>query len=329
VALLACASSGSDQQSSATLALGAFTTPREAYRKILPAFAAEWQSNTGQSLTFEESYLGSGAQARAIAGGFEADIAALSLEPDVETLVKAGLITHDWKSRALGGMITQSIVVIAVRPGNPKNIKSWDDLRKPGIKVVAPNPRTSGGAMWNVAAIYGAALRGLTSAPAGDSSAAEQLLREILGNIVIMDKGARESIITFEGGVGDAAITYENEVLVAQSAGKPMDLVIPRGTIRVENPIAIVDVYAKERGTMQLSEAFIEFLTSAPAQRIFAETGLRPVQPSVAAEFKAKYADVPDLFTVADLGGWPVVTQTLFGANGVFERAAARQTVTQ
>jgi sulfate transport system substrate-binding protein len=329
VALLACASSGSDQQSSATLALGAFTTPREAYRKILPAFAAEWQSKTGQSLTFEESYLGSGAQARAIAGGFEADIAALSLEPDVETLVKAGLITHDWKSRALGGMITQSIVVIAVRPGNPKNIKSWDDLRKPGIKVVAPNPRTSGGAMWNVAAIYGAALRGLTSAPAGDSSAAEQLLREILSNIVIMDKGARESIITFEGGVGDAAITYENEALVAKSAGKPIDFVIPRGTIRIDNPIGVVDVYAKERGTLQIAEGFVQFLTTEPAQRIFAETGLRPVDASVAAAFKEKYPDVPDLFTIADMGGWPIVTERLFAPNGVFERAVARRSAQQ
>ena len=324
-ALSACANTGGGNAATArTLTLGAYTTPREAYGEIIPAFTSEWQKTNAGSLTFEESYLGSGAQARAIAGGFEADLAALSLEPDIETLVKAGLITHDWKSRALGGMVTRSIVVIAVRAGNPKNIKTWDDLRRPGIKVLTPNPRTSGGAMWNVAAIYGAALRGSTKGVARDSTAAQALLRDIVANVVIMDKGARESILTFESGVGDAAITYENEVLVAKAAGKAIDYVIPAATILIENPIAVVDAYASKHGTQDAAKAFVRYLTSPVAQRTYAEHGLRPVDETVAAEFRAKFPDVPGLFTIRDLGGWTVVIQSLFASGGVFERISTR-----
>lgn len=308
-----------------TLTLGAYTTPREAYREILPAFTAEWQAKHGGTLMFEESYLGSGAQARAIAAGFEADLAALSLEPDLETLVQAGLITHDWKSRALGGMVSRSVVVIAVRPGNPKNIKSWDDLRRPGIKVLTPNPRTSGGAMWNVAAIYGAALRGMTSARAGDSAAAEALLRDIIANVAIMDKGARESILTFESGVGDAAITYENEVLVSKASGKPIDFVTPRGTILIENPIAVIDAYASKRGTLAAAEAFVQFLASPDGQRKYAKHGLRPADEKIAAEFAEQYPDVAGLFTIRDLGGWNTVIKALFAPGAAFERASRRE----
>ena len=328
--LSACANTGGGNAAAGrTLTLGAYTTPREAYGEIIPAFTAEWQKTNAGSITFEESYLGSGAQARAIAGGFEADLAALSLEPDIETLVKAGLITHDWKARALGGMVTRSIVVIAVRAGNPKNIRTWDDLRRPGIKVLTPNPRTSGGAMWNIAAIYGAALRGSTKAVAGDSTAASALLRDIVANVVIMDKGARESILTFESGVGDAAITYENEVLVSKRAGKPIDYVIPPGTILIENPIALIDEYASKHGTMEVAEAFVKYLTSTDAQRKYAEHGLRPVDETVATEFRSKFPEVPGLFTIRDLGDWPVVTQSLFAPDGVFERVSTRSVAKQ
>ncbi len=322
----ACArGSAETADGSLTLTLGAYTTPREAYREIIPAFVSDWKEKTGQTITFEESYLGSGAQARAIAGGFEADLAALSLEPDLETLVKAGLVSPEWKARSLGGgMVTRSIVVIAVRAGNPKNIKGWDDLRRPGIKVLTPNPRTSGGAMWNLSAIYGAALRGGTSAPAGDSAAAEALMRGILANVAIMDKGARESIITFESGVGDAAITYENEVLVSRKAGKQMDYVIPPATILIENPIAVVDGYAERHGTKTAAERFVAFLSTPAAQRMYAEHGLRPVHDSVAVEYRSKFPEVPGLFTIRDIGGWPRVTEALFAPGGAFERSSTR-----
>jgi sulfate transport system substrate-binding protein len=322
----ACSSGNAENSSTPiTLTLGAYTTPREAYREIIPAFVNEWKQKTGQTITFEESYLGSGAQARAIAGGFEADLAALSLEPDLETLVKAGLVAQDWKKGALGdGMVTRSIVVIAVRPGNPKNIKNWDDLRRAGIKVLTPNPRTSGGAMWNLSAIYGAAIRGATSAAAGDSAAAESLMQGILANVAIMDKGARESIITFESGVGDAAITYENEVLVSRKAGKQMDYVIPPATILIENPIAVVKGYAEKHGSVKAAEGFVSFLSTPAAQRLYAVHGLRPVHDSVAAEYKGQFPEVPGLFTIRDLGGWERVTAVLFAPGGVVERVSTR-----
>ncbi|HYN78183.1 MAG TPA: sulfate ABC transporter substrate-binding protein [Lamprocystis sp. (in: g-proteobacteria)] len=307
-----------------TLTLGAYTTPREAYGKaIVPAFQRYWRDKTGEDVRFEESYLGSGAQARAIVGGFEADVAALSLEADVETIVQAGLITRDWKAGPHQGMVTRSIVVIAVPAGNPKGIHDWDDLRRPGLNVLTPNVRTSGGAMWNVGAIYGAALRGGTGAPKGDAAAAEALLGGVLHNVSIMDKGARESIVSFEKGLGDAAITYENEVLVGRKAGRDSDYVVPRATILIENPAAVVDIYADKHGNRDLADAFVAFLTTPAAQRAFTDFGLRPVDAGVAAETKAQFPAVADLFTIRDLGGWPTVTQTLFTPGGVYDRVMA------
>ena len=244
-----------------TLTLGAYTTPREAYGKaIIPAFQRYWQEKTGEEVRFEESYLGSGAQARAIVGGFEADVAALSLEADVESIARASLITRDWKAGPYAGMVTRSIVVIAVRTGNPMAIRDWDDLRRPGLNVLTPNVRTSGGAMWNVCAIYGAALRGGTAAPRDDARAAEDLLGGVLRNVSIMDKGARESIVSFEKGLGDVAITYENEVLVGLKAGRAYDYIVPRATILIENPAAVVDTYADKHGNRDLADAFVAFL---------------------------------------------------------------------
>jgi sulfate/thiosulfate transport system substrate-binding protein len=307
-----------------TLTLGAYTTPREVYRQVLiPAFQKRWQERTGEAVRFEESYLGSGAQARAIAGGFEADVAALSLEPDIEAISKAGLITHDWKAGAHKGMISRSIVVIGVRPGNPKRIRDWEDLGRKGIEVLTPNPRTSGGAMWNIAALYGAVLRGGTSLPRGSGAGAERLLGNVLRNVRIMDKGARESLLTFESGVGDAIITYENEVHVSRKAGKQLDYVVPRSTILIENPVAVIDAYADKHGTREVADSFVSFLASPEAQRAFAEYGLRSVDSSVASEANAALPRVSDLFTIEDLGGWPEVTKLLFAPNGVFDKASA------
>jgi sulfate transport system substrate-binding protein len=304
-----------------TLTLGAYTTPREVYgREIIPAFQRWWRERTGEEMRFHESYLGSGAQARAVIGGFEADVVALSLEPDVQRLVDAGLITHDWKAGPHGGMVSRSIVVIGVRPGNPKSIRDWDDLRRAGIQVLTPSPRTSGGAMWNIAAVWGAATRGR----AGGGAPPETVVGEIMRNVPIMDKGARESMLTFESGVGDAAITYENEVLVAQQAGRAMDYVIPSSTILIENPAAVVDVYAEQHGNRDVAAAFVAFLGTPEVQRMFARYGLRSVDPAVVEETAAQYAAPADLFTVRDLGGWTALTERLFAPGGVFDRATER-----
>jgi len=323
-------SQGSDTPSKAeakrerTLALGAYTTPREPYGKaILPAFQKKWLAEKGENVKFEESYLGSGAQSRAIVGGFEADVAALSLEADIKKIADAKLITSDWKATATKGMVTRSIVVIGVRPGNAKGIKDWADLAKPGIKVLTPNVRTSGGAMWNILAIWGAAQRGKAGAPAGDTAAAILLLSQIIKNVQIMDKGARESMLTFENGIGDAIITYENEIVAAKKSGKLYDYVVPTSTILIENPVAVVDKYASKHQSTDVSQAFVAYLVTKPAQEAFASFGYRPVDPEVEKAMAANFPVVNDLFTIADVGGWDEVGKTVFGPQGAYDKATA------
>jgi sulfate/thiosulfate transport system substrate-binding protein len=302
-----------------TLILGGYTTPREAYGKgILPAFEKAWRAKTGRPVEFRESYQSSGAQSRAIVGGFEADIAALSLETDIDRIVDAGLITHDWRAKPHGGMASDSIVVIAVRPGNPKKILDWPDLARPGLNVLTPDPKTSGGAQWNVNAIYGAALRGFAGTPKDDRAAAGRFLKAVFRNVSIMDKGARESITTFEKGVGDAAITYENEVLIGRQAGQRYDYVVPRSTILIENPVALVDKYVDKHGVRAAAEAFVEFLHGPEAQRLYAQYGLRPVDEAIAREAASRLPAVQDLWKIDALGGWKRVSQELYGPQGVF-----------
>ncbi|HEX7344125.1 MAG TPA: extracellular solute-binding protein, partial [bacterium] len=205
-------------QQTRTLMLGAYTVPKEAYQQeIIPAFQKFWLEKTGQTVKFEESYVASGAQARAIIGGFEADIAALSLEGDLVKVAEAGLISHDWRAGDAKGMVTQSVVAIGFRSGNPKGIKDWEDIAKPGMEVIYPNPKTSGGAMWCVNAIYGAGLK-ISESRSGkqDLDLAAKLLHDIQKNVKVMDKSGRESVTTFERGIGDAIVTYENEALLRQ-----------------------------------------------------------------------------------------------------------------
>src|SRR3712207_1551863 len=306
------------------ITLGAYTTPREAYARIIPLFQKSWKDQTGQDLEFEQSYQASGAQSRAIVEGFDADVAALSLEADIDRITKAGLITHDWKAKQHNGMVSTSVVAFAVRPGNPKGIKDWADLAKPGVEVLTPNPKTSGGAQWNIMALYGAALRGNVEGVAkGDDAAAREFMKSVLKNVSVMDKGARESITNFEKGVGDVAITYENEVLVAQQSGQKMDLVIPRSTIQIENPIALIDSYVDKHGNRKAVEAFIDFLFTPEAQKIFADYGLRSIDPEVAKSTASQYPAVQDLFTIKEFGGWGEVTAKFFSDEGVYSVAIA------
>jgi len=321
--LAACSGNpGENNGEEVKLILGAYTTPREAYSQIIPLFQAYWLAETGQTVVFEESYLGSGAQSRAVINGFEADVVALSLEADVNRIRDAGLITHDWKAGECQGIVTTSIVAFAVREGNPLDIRDWKDLVQPGLEILTPNPATSGGAMWNVLAMYGAALRGqIDGVPGDDPQAASAFLRDVLSNVTVMDKAARDSIINFENGIGDLAITYENEVLVGQGSGQTYDLSIPSSTILIENPIAIVDASVDKHGTRKVAEAFVEFLYTQQAQAIFSQHGLRVVNQDVAESSKSQYPDVPDLFTVAYFGGWETIMVDIFGEAGVFTQA--------
>jgi len=305
-----------------TLIFAAYTVPKEAYqREIIPAFQKYWKEKTGQSVKFEESYEASGAQSRAIAAGLEADIAALSLEKDVSRLKDAGLITHDWKNNKYNGFVTNSLAVIAFRPGNPKNINGWEDLAKQDVDVIYPSPKTSGGAMWAVNAIYGAGLK-MTEIKTGkkDYAYARQLLKSIQKRVKVMDKSGRLAVTTFENGIGDALVTYEDEALLRKKQGKEFPYMTPESTILIENPIALIDKNVDKHQTRNVAEAFIEFVHSTEAQRLFAQYGLRPVNEEVAREFAAKYPAPKYLFNINYLGGWKQVENDIYGRNGVWTK---------
>jgi sulfate transport system substrate-binding protein len=217
-------------------------------------------------------------------------------------------------------MVSTSIVVIAVREGNPRGIKDWADLTAPGLNILTPDPKTSGGAMWNINAMYGAALRGYAGVPKDDPAAAQEFLKNIFRNVSIMDKGARESITNYEKGVGDLAITYENEVLVGRQAGQKYDYVIPRSTILIENPIAIIDKNVDRHGVRKVAEAFVEFLYGKEAQRAYAQYGLRSVDPEIARETEAQYKPVEDPWKIDFLGGWEQVIKDIYGPQGIYTK---------
>jgi sulfate/thiosulfate transport system substrate-binding protein len=313
-----------------TLTLAAFAVPREAYSAIIPQFEAYWLQEKGQKITFQESYQASGAQSRAVIGGFQADVVALSLETDVTRIAKAGLITHAWQENDTKGFVSSSVAVLVVRTGNPKNIQGWADLAREGIEVITPNPATSGGAQWNLLAVFGAAKRGQIEGVAKDDEAAAlDFLGKIIANISVFDKDGRESFLTFESGIGDVAITYENEYYAGIAAGGDYEIIYPQSTILIENPATYVDVYAQANGgeaQLTAAKAFVDYLVSAEAQRIFAAKGFRPVVAEVLAEpeIAELFPVLEDLFTIAEFGGWPVVSKELFGETGKISQLITR-----
>lgn len=307
-----------------TVTLAAYSTPREAYGKIIPAFQEKWAAERDdQKVIFQESYGSSGTQAENMVAGFEADIAALSLAPDLDVVADAGLIDEDWTDQPDGGMVSTSVVSFAVRPGNPEGISNYDDLARPGIEVLTPDPASSGGARWNVISAYGAALRGHAGVEKGDQSEAQELLTGIFENVTVMDKSARDSIKNYEAGNGDVAITYENEVLTGQDAGQDYELVIPESTVLIENPAAVVDQNAEKHCVTEVAEAFVQFLHTDEAKEIFASVGnLRPTDLREAKRGDGdKFAPIEDLWTVERLGGWDSIDTDIFGDSGVFSDA--------
>ncbi|NHM31923.1 sulfate ABC transporter substrate-binding protein [Neobacillus terrae] len=307
-----------------TLTIGGYSTIKDEFEAIFPLFQKEWKEKTGQNVEFKESYQGSGAQARNITNGFEADIAALSLEGDIDKIVKAGLINHDWKNAPHGGIITKSIAAFGVREGNPKGIKDWSDLTKPGVQVLFPNPKTSGGAKWDVNAIYGAGLK-IAEEKTGkqDPAQAKTLLTKIFKNVKTLDKSGEESMATFDKGVGDVIITYENELIDRIKSQKKYEEVVPKYTTEIENPAAVVDKYADKHGTRRAAEAFLEFLWTPEAQKIFAESGFRSVDSEVAKSFADQYKQPGGLFDTSYLGGWAKAEKDIYGEGGVWDSIIA------
>ncbi len=307
-----------------TLVIGAYSVVKDAFAELLPKFQERWLAETGQKVVFQESYEASGTQARAIAGGFEADVAILAMEGDIDKVSEAGFITHDWKSAGDNGNITNSIVVMGTRPGNPLGIHDWTDLTRDGVKVLYPNPKTSGGAQWDINAMYGAGLK-MSERESGkkDPEYAKNFLKSIHANVESLDKSGRASMAAFEYGVGDVIVTYENELLARISKGVDYDIVVPKTTILIENPAAVVDKNVDRHGTRELAEAFIAYLHTEEAQRLFVKHGFRAVDPKVAEETASGFAQPEDLFDISYLGGWPEVRKELYSKKGVWYQVLA------
>jgi sulfate/thiosulfate transport system substrate-binding protein len=305
------------------ISFAAYSTPREAYGKIIPAFVSQWkEDNKDQNVIFQESYAGSTTQAANVIAGYPADVVALSLAPDVDEVADAGLITHDWTDTADAGMVSSSVVVFDVRPGNPLGIADWDDLAN--AEILTPDPASSGGARWNLVSLWGAALRGYAGVNEGDEAGATKLMQDVLGNVIVFDKSARDSIQNFEAGNGDVAITYENEVLTAQEAGLDDEAVYPPSTVLIENPVAIVDKNVDEHCVRDVAEAFVEYLHSDEAKEIFTDVGfLRSTDAKEAQKGGGQFPAIEDLFTVEEIGGWDALNEKLFSDGGIVTQAIA------
>ena len=298
LAAAGCGGTSDSGGSGGKVALVAYSTPKEAYAGVIPAFK---KTSEGKDVGFSQSYGASGDQERAVESGLPADVVALSLALDVNKLVKKGLVAEDWDKSKYGGFVTNSVVVFAVRKGNPKNIKTWDDLTKSGVQVLEPNPFTSGGAKWNVMAAYGAQIeQGKTPAQAQD------YLKALFKNVVVQDKSAREALQTFSAGKGDVLLAYENEAIAGQQAGQDLEYVVPDQTILIQNPIAVT-TDAKNKAKAQ---AFVDFTTTPEAQKIFVSKGYRPVLAS--ANDPTKFPNPPGLFKIDKFGGWSKVNDEFF-----------------
>jgi len=303
------------------LTLVAYSIPEAAYKKIIPAFQADWKNKTGEDVQFTESYGGSGSQARAVIDGLEADIVHLAMEPDVEKISKAGLIEPGWQQRTKdNGIPTTSLIVLGVRSGNPKRIQDWADVSKPGVGVITPDPKTSGGAKWNLLASYGSvSLSGGT-----DKQASDQVLG-LYKNAVVLDKSARDASNTFlKKGLGDVALLWESDANIAKAEGAKFDVVVPKSTILAETAATVVDAQVDKDGNRDVAEAFVNFLFTPEAQKAFAEAGLRPVDTDVLSQFASTFPKPAGrLFTIADFGGWKQAEPTFFGDSGLYSKIEA------
>ena len=300
-----------DRSSDTKLSLVAYSTPREAYGKLIPLFQ---KTPAGDGVGFSQSYGASGEQTRAVKAGLDADVVALSLGPDMDELVAAGKVDAKWKKQSYKGMVTNSVVVFVVRDGNPKKIKSWNDLLRPDVDIVTPNPFTSGGARWNIMAAYGSwRKQGKT-----DKQAQANLLK-MWKNVVVQDTSARAALTTFNSGKGDVMLAYENEAYFSRMQGLNLQWVIPKTTILIENPIAVT----KDSPNKAAANGFLRFLRTPAAQQVFADYGYRPVVKSVENANRKKFPVRPGLFTIDQLGlgGWEKVQKRFFDpSNSIMAR---------
>ncbi|MFT4045871.1 MAG: sulfate ABC transporter substrate-binding protein [Solimonas sp.] len=293
---------------------------RELYQNINKAFVADYKAKTGDTVTVQQSHGGSGAQARSVVDGADADVVTLALAADIDGIAaKAKLLSPDWQSRLPNNSSPYvSTIIFLVRKGNPKHIKDWDDLIKPGVSVITPNPKTSGGARWNYLGAYSYALK----KNGGDEAKAEAFLKALYKNVPVLDSGARGSTVTFaQRGLGDVLIAWENEAFLAlDEFGKDkFDIVAPPTSILAEPPVAVVDKVVDKKGTRKVAEAYLNFLYTDEAQEIIAKNHYRPRNPAIAAKYASQFPKLT-LSTIADFGGWTKVQATHFADGGVFDK---------
>ncbi|TWH47481.1 sulfate ABC transporter substrate-binding protein [Sporomusa sp. KB1] len=292
---------------------------RELYKEFNESFANYWKSKTGQTVSIQQSHGGSGAQARTVREGIEADVVTLALAQDIDELQRAGLIATDWEKRlAQNSTPYTSTIVFLVRKGNPKNIKDWDDLIRPDVSVITPNPKTSGGARWNHLAAWGYALRKNNN----DENLAKDFMAKLYQNVPVLDTGARGATTTFvERGIGDVLLAWENEALLAEKElGKDkFEIVAPSVSILAEPPVTVVDKVVDKRGTRQVAEAYLQYLYTDQGQEIAAKNYYRPRAEAVAAKYAAQFPKL-NLFTITELGGWADAHNKHFIDGGLFDQ---------
>ncbi len=303
------------------LTLVSFAVTRAAHEKIIPQFVEQWKKEHNQNVSFNQSYGGSGSQTRAVIDGLEADVVHLALALDTKKIEKAGLIQPGWEQESPeDGIVSKSVAAIVTREGNPKGIKTWEDLAKPGVSVITANPKTSGGARWNFLALWGSVTK-----TGADETKALDLTTKVIKNAPILPRDAREaSDVFFKQGQGDALINYENEMILAGQNGEKLPYIVPEVNISIDNPIAVVDKNVDKHGTREVAEAFVKFLYTPEAQREFANVGFRPVDPTIAKEVESKFPKVKTLFTVKDLGGWDQIQTKFFEDGAVFDKIQAK-----
>jgi sulfate transport system substrate-binding protein len=311
------------QAAQVTLLNVSYDPTRELYVDYNAAFAKYWKAKTGQDVKINQSHGGSGKQARSVIDGLAADVVTLALAADIDAVATQGkLLPINWASRLPDNSSPYtSTIVFLVRKGNPKGIKDWPDLIRPGVAVITPNPKTSGGARWNYLAAWGWALK----QPGGNDATAKEFIRKLYKNVPVLDTGARGSTTTFvQRGLGDVLIAWENEAVLAvkELGADKLQIVVPTMSVLAEPPVAVVDKVVLRRGTREVAQAYLQYLYSKEGQEIVAKNYYRPRDAEVAAKYGAQYPKLK-LFTVADFGGWSKVQPTHFGDGGVFDQIYA------
>jgi len=310
---------GSAHAADVTLLNVSYDPTRELYAEFNKAFAAAWQKETGKSIEIKQSHGGSGAQARAVIDGLQADVVTLALAYDIDAIAAKGFLAADWQKRLpLNASPCTSTIVFLVRKGNPKGIKDWDDLIKPGVAVITPNPKTSGGARWNYLAAWGFAQKKF-----GSAERARKFVGDLYQNVPVLDTGARGSTVTFvERGVGDVLIAWENEAFLAlrEFGQDKFEIVAPPTSILAEPPLAVVDTVADKKGTRAAAEAYLKYWYTRDGQEIAARNSYRPRDPEIAKQYENSFARV-ELFTIDDVfGGWTRAQRDHFGEGGIFDQ---------